>query len=388
MKIILAPDSFKGSLSSEEAAAAMVRGIVRVVPDAELIRIPMADGGEGTVSTILSFVNGKEVSVSVYGPTRKWTDAVYGILDDGSAILEMAQASGIHLAPPTDLNPSEASTFGTGQMILSALDHGCKKIYFGLGGSATNDGGMGMAEALGVRFYDADGHILIGKGSSLPHIHRIDVSGMDHRIRETEFIVMCDVQNPLCGVDGASFVYGPQKGASQEEINRLDEGLRNYAHRVKECNGMDIMDVPGAGAAGGLGAGLMAFCQAKLLSGCHAILDICGFDDLLSDTDLVITGEGHIDNSTNFGKVAYSIATRAAKQGVPVVAIGGGVYQQAPTDETPLFIAESSVTDVMTLTYAIEHAAELLELAAERVMRLINLGTNLNKVSRNERTNR
>ena len=388
MKIILAPDSFKGSLTSVEAAEAMARGIVRASPVAEIIRIPMADGGEGTVSTILSFVKGREVSVPVFGPTTKWTDAVYGILDDGSAILEMAQASGIQLVPPTDRNPSEASTFGTGQMILSALEHGCKKIYMGIGGSATNDGGMGMAEALGVRFYDAEGHILTGKGSALSHIHRIDISDVDERIRETEIIVMCDVQNPLCGVDGASFVYGPQKGASQEEIKRLDEGLRNFAHRVNECNGVDIMDVPGAGAAGGLGAGLMAFCQAKLLPGCHAILDMCGFDDMLSDTDLVITGEGHIDKSTNFGKVPYSIATRAAKHGVPVVAIGGGVCQQTPTDEEPLFIAESSVTDVMPLAEALEHAAELLECAAERVMRLINLGTNLNKVSRNERTNR
>lgn len=377
MKIILAPDSFKGSLTSEEAAAAMARGIVRASPDAELIRIPMADGGEGTVSTILSFVKGREVSVPVYGPTRKWTDAVYGILDDGSAILEMAQASGIQLVPLTDRNPSEASTFGTGQMILSALDHGCKKIYMGIGGSATNDGGMGMAEALGVRFYDAEGHILTGKGSSLSNLYRIDVSGMDIRIRETEFIVMCDVQNPLCGVDGASLVYGPQKGASQEEIKRLDEGLRNFANRMKECNGVDISDVPGAGAAGGLGAGLMAFCQAKLLSGCHAILDICGFDDLLQDADLVITGEGHIDKSTSFGKVPYSIATRAAKQGVPVVAIGGGVCQGTLGDDAPLFIAESSVTDIMTLADAMEHAAELLELAAERVMRLVNLGANL-----------
>lgn len=384
MKIILAPDSFKGSLSSEEAAAAMARGIMRVAPDAELIRIPMADGGEGTVSTILSFVSGKEIWVPVYGPSRKWTDAVYGILEDGSAILEMAQASGLHLVPPSDRNLSEASTFGTGQMILSALDHGCRKIYIGLGGSATNDGGMGMAEALGIRFYDPRGHILTGKGSSLPHIHRIDVSGMDDRIRETEFIVMCDVQNPLCGVDGASVVYGPQKGASQEEIHRLDEGLRNYARRVKACKGMNILDVPGAGAAGGLGAGLVAFCQAKLVSGCHAILDLCGFDDLLSNTDLVITGEGNIDRSTHFGKVAYSIATRAAKQGVPVVAIGGGVCQQSTADEAPLFIAESSVTDIMTLSYAMEHAASLLEVAAERVMRLINLGAKLNKVNKNE----
>lgn len=384
MKIILAPDSFKGSLSSEEAAAAMARGIMRASPDAELIRIPMADGGEGTVSTILSFVKGREVSVPVYGPRRNWTDAVHGILEDGSAILEMAQASGIQLVPPTDRNPSEASTFGTGQMILSALDHGCKKIYMGLGGSATNDGGMGMAEALGVRFYDAEGNTLEGKGSSLSNIHRIDISGMDHRIQETELIAMCDVQNPLCGANGASAVYGPQKGASQEEIHRLDDGLRNYARRVKECNGVDIIDVPGAGAAGGLGGGLMAFCQAKLLSGCHAILDICGFDDLLQDADLVITGEGHIDKSTSFGKVPYSIATRAAKQGVPVVAIGGGVCQQAPEGEEPLFIAESSVTDIMTLAYAMEHAAPLLEFAAERVMRLVNLGANVNKLSRNE----
>jgi glycerate kinase len=384
MKIIIAPDSFKGSLSSEEAAAAMVRGIMRVMPDVKLIRIPMADGGEGTVSAILCVTKGKKLSVPVCDPMMKLTNAVYGVLNDGSAIIEMAQASGITLIPQTERDPMEASTFGTGEMIIAAFEQGCRKIYIGIGGSATNDGGMGMAEALGVRFYDAHGHILTGKGRSLNQIHSIDVSNIDDRIRETEFIVMCDVRNPLCGPDGASVVFGPQKGASQEQIGILDAGLQNYAEKLEDCIGAHVIDVPGAGAAGGLGAGLMAFCNAKLVSGCNAILDICGFDRLLQDADLVITGEGRIDKSTGFGKVPHSIATRASKQGVPVVALGGGVCQLFTADENPLFIAESAVTDVMSLEYAIENSAQLLESATERVMRLINLGINLNKTSFNK----
>lgn len=377
MKLILAPDSFKGSLSSAEAAAAMARGIVRVMPNAELITIPMADGGEGTVSAILSVAHGKERTVKVRGPMGEWTNAVYGILDDGSAILEMAQASGITLIPPNERNPMEASTFGTGELIRAALSHGCKKIGIGIGGSATNDGGMGMAEALGVRFYDTEGHILSGKGSSLDKIDKIDLSGLDARIQETEFTVMCDVRNPLCGPDGASAVFGPQKGASQEQIRILDAGLRNYAAKLEACTGVTVKNLPGAGAAGGLGAGLMVFCKAKLLAGCDAILDFCGFDRLLEDADLVITGEGRIDKSTGFGKVPHSVALRAAKQGVPVVAIGGGVCPFSQAEGESLLIAESAVTDVMPLEDAMEQAARLVEGAAERVMRLIHLGMQL-----------
>ncbi len=378
MKIILAPDSFKGSLSSKEAATAMARGIVRVMPNAELITLPMADGGEGTVSAILSACKGKLISVPVLNPMGKSIDAVYGILNDGSAIIEMSQASGITLIPPSERNPMQASTFGTGEMILSALQQGCRKIYLGIGGSATNDGGMGMAEAIGVRFYDSKNNILKGCGSSLNEINRIDVSSMDVRIQETEFIVMCDVRNPLCGPEGASVVFGPQKGASQEQIQLLDAGLRNYAKKLEQYTGINIAHEPGAGAAGGLGAGLMAFCNSKLLEGCQVVLDICGFDQLLKDTDLVITGEGHIDRSTSFGKVPNGVAIRAAKQKVPVVAIGGGVWPVSTVNEELHFVAESAITDIMSLEYAIENANLLLELAAERVMRLINLGSHVN----------
>jgi glycerate kinase len=378
MKIILAPDSYKGSLTSAEASAAMSRGILRVIPSANLISIPMADGGEGTVSAVLSAVKGIEITVAVHGPMGSLTNAVYGILEeDGSAIIEMAAASGLTLIPLLDRNPMEASTFGTGELIRSALDHGCRKIYIGIGGSATNDGGVGMAEALGVRFYDSENHRLPGNGRSLEQMERMDLSGLDPRIKETEFIVLCDVRNPLCGPNGASYIFGTQKGATQEQVKILDKGLCNYATKFQECTGISIMDVPGAGAAGGLGAGLMAFCDAKLLTGCDAILEMSGFDHLLDDADLVITGEGRIDQSTEFGKVPYRVGAFAKKHGVPVVAIGGSVSQSSPGKEESFFITESAVTDIISLEEAIEHAAVSLETAAERVMRLISLGMNL-----------
>jgi glycerate kinase len=338
----------------------------------------MADGGEGTVSAVLSAVKGIEITVAVHGPMGSLTNAVYGILEeDGSAIIEMAAASGLTLIPLLDRNPMEASTFGTGELIRSALDHGCRKIYIGIGGSATNDGGVGMAEALGVRFYDSENHRLPGNGRSLEQMERMDLSGLDPRIKETEFIVLCDVRNPLCGPNGASYIFGTQKGATQEQVKILDKGLCNYATKFQECTGISIMDVPGAGAAGGLGAGLMAFCDAKLLTGCDAILEMSGFDHLLDDADLVITGEGRIDQSTEFGKVPYRVGAFAKKHGVPVVAIGGSVSQSSPGKEESFFITESAVTDIISLEEAIEHAAVSLETAAERVMRLISLGMNL-----------
>lgn len=377
MKIILAPDSFKGSMSSAEAAAAMKRGILRIIPSADLVTIPMADGGEGTVSAVLDALDGKEITVPVHGPMGTLTNAVYAILNDGTAIIEMAQASGITLISPSERNPMEASSFGTGELILSALSHGCKKIYIGIGGSATNDGGMGLAEALGVRFYDSQGRILTGKGSSLNQVDRIDPSGLDVRLEETEIVVLCDVWNPLCGPNGASIVFAPQKGASQEEVEHFEEGMCHYASKLQEYTGLNIAKMPGAGAAGGLGAGLFAFCKAKPLKGCETILDILEFDRLLENADFVITGEGRIDQSTALGKVPYSIAARAAKYKIPVIAIGGSVCRLSVIRENPLFIAESAVTEIMLLDEAIEHSSLLLESAAARVMQLIQLGMNL-----------
>jgi len=377
MKIILAPDSLKGSLSSIEAAAAMARGFRRVFPDAALTLLPMADGGEGTVSAVLHAVGGRELRVPVQDPLGRTIEASYGILEDGSVILEMAAASGLPLLRPRERNPMEASTFGTGQLLLHALGQGCQRVYHGIGGSATNDGGMGLLMALGVRFYDKAGQLLGGKGSSLEQIHRIDTSQLDPRLSDTELIVLCDVRNPLCGPQGAAVVFGAQKGASESQIALLDQGLRHYAKKVEECTGKAIGDVPGAGAAGGLGGGLMAFLNTKLQQGCPTILDLCGFDRLLQGTDLVITGEGRIDESTGFGKVPQSVAQRAARQSVPTLAIGGGVSPSRSLEEGEGLLAFGAVTDVMSLEEALKQAEPLLEAAAERVMRLLRLGMSL-----------
>jgi len=370
MNIVIATDSFKGCCTTLEAAAEFKRGILRVFPNARINIIPIADGGEGTVSAVLSALGGSLKPVRVKGPLGEETEAVFGIASGGRAVLEMAAASGLTLVTKKD--PMRASTYGTGELIKAALDSGCTDIYIGIGGSATNDGGAGMAEALGVRFADKNGRPVPPGGGSLHLIDTIDISNVDRRLNNANITVMSDVTNPLCGENGASAVYGPQKGATPEQVKLLDSNLEHLARKVREQLHTDFANTPGAGAAGGLGFGLMAFTGAKLRSGIEAILDL---DALARDADLIITGEGNLDAQSAMGKVLSGIARRAKAYGKPVIAIAGGIGKGAERIyEQGIDAAISSTCRPMTVEEAVASAGELLAGAAERAMRLVKTG--------------
>jgi glycerate kinase len=380
MKVIIAPDSFKGSSTSIEVANNIEKGIRKVFPDAEVIKIPIADGGEGTVEALVLGAGGTFKDVDVKGPLGETLKARYGILDNGSAVIEMATASGLPLVPENLRNPLVTTTYGTGELIKAALNEGCKKIVIGIGGSATNDGGVGMAQALGVSFKDSKGCELGFGGGQLDKLETIDISGIDPRLKDTEIIVACDVSNPLCGERGASAVYGPQKGATPEMVKQLDSNLHHYAEKIKAQLGMDIADIPGSGAAGGLGAGLIVFCGASLKSGIETVLDEVEIDKHLPTADLVITGEGKIDSQSIYGKVPVGVGQRVKKYNKPVLAIVGGIGQGAQAVyEYGVDGIMSTVNNAMPLSEAMGRSAELLEDAAERVMRIIKIGMDIAK---------
>ena len=320
-KIIIAPDSFKGTLSAKTVADIVADEAVKALPGCTIVKIPIADGGEGSLETIMSCARGRIFQAQVLSPDDRVITASYGIMDDSTAILEMAQSSG--LTKQTWLHPLTSSTYGFGQLISAALDRGARSFVLCIGGSATTDGGCGMAAALGVEFTDAGGARFIPCGGTLRSIAVIDMSGLDPRVRESAFTVMCDVSNPLYGTDGAAYVYGPQKGAGAEDIRLLDRGLRNFAKMLRAHFGAsaDFAGFDGAGAAGGLGAGSMAFLGASLVSGSEAILELCGFKDHVADADLVITGEGRLDAQSFSGKALSGILR--ASTGVPVCSICG-----------------------------------------------------------------
>ncbi|MDF2614245.1 MAG: glxK [Clostridia bacterium] len=380
MQIIIATDSFKGSMSAIEAANSIEKGIKKVVNNAIIIKIPIADGGEGTVDAIVMGSKGAYRHTTVTGPLGEKIESKYGILPDGSAIIEMAEASGITLVPKEKLNPMETTTYGTGELIKAALDEGAKRIIMGIGGSATNDGGMGFAQALGVVFRDQEGTVL-GRGAKyLTDIHTIDVSGIDKRLEETEFIVACDVTNTLCGEKGASAVYGPQKGADEQMVKDLDNALRHYADVIKNQLGKDILDTEGTGAAGGLGAGLLVFCRATLKSGIKTVLEAVHIEQYLEKTDLIITGEGKIDGQSIYGKVPVGIAEAAKPYHIPVIALVGGIGEEAEkVYEYGIDSIMSLVDQPMTLEKAIDNGKELLERSAERMMRMIKTGMLIQK---------
>jgi len=378
MKVIVAPDSFKGSSTSIAVANAIEKGIKKVFPDAEVIKIPIADGGEGTVEALVLGAGGTFKEVDVKGPLGETVKARYGVLNNGSAVIEMASASGLPLVPENLRNPLVTTTYGTGELIRAALNEGCKKIIIGIGGSATNDGGIGMAQALGVSFKDSENCELGFGGGQLDKLETIDISGIDPRLKDTEIIVACDVSNPLCGERGASAVYGPQKGATPEMVKQLDSNLRHYAEKIKAQLGMDIADIPGSGAAGGLGAGLIVFCGARLKSGIETVLDEVGIDTHLPTADLVITGEGRIDSQSVYGKVPVGVGQRVKKYNKPVLAIVGGIGQGAQAVyEYGVDGIMSIVNNAMPLSEAMERSSELLEDAAERVMRIIKMGMDI-----------
>ncbi|WP_342757804.1 glycerate kinase [Kineothrix sedimenti] len=377
MRILIASDSFKGSLSSAQVAENIKAGILGVYSDAEIKYISVADGGEGTVEAVISGSGGKMVNTPVMGPDGKMLDSFFGILEDGSAIIEMAAASGLPLVPERERDIMKATTYGTGQLLKAAMDNGCMKIYIGVGGSATNDGGIGMAQALGASFKDDRGEEVGFGGGQLSRIAKIDVSRMDERLRRTEIIVMSDVTNPLCGPSGASAVYGPQKGASPEQVVLLDEGLSHLAKVIEETLTIDIRNMKGAGAAGGLGGGLAAFTGAVIRSGIDAVLDMSDFAQKAEWADLIITGEGRIDFQSSYGKVISGIAGRAGKYGVPIAAIAGSLSEGSQeVYKIGISCMEAAVCRPMPLEEAMgEKAGELVADAAERLMRGIKVGT-------------
>lgn len=308
-----------------EIAEAVEEGIHRVFPDCQVVKLDVADGGEGTMQALRKAMGGETVKIEVADPLRRPVIASYVILENGTAVLEMAEASGLTLLRPEERNPMETSTFGTGQLVADALKRGCRSFLIGIGGSATNDAGMGMLEALGVRFYDRFGLLLSGKGESLGKVADISMDGICKGLLESEYTIACDVDAPLFGPKGAACVFAPQKGADEEMVELLDKGLEHFSRVIETLLGKDVSTIPGAGAAGGLGGGLVAFLSARLENGVQMVLDAMDFDCIIRSADLVITGEGRIDSQTFCGKTPYGVMLRARKKGIPVIAIGGSV---------------------------------------------------------------
>jgi glycerate kinase len=325
-KIVVASDSFKGSLSSLEVADAAAKAINECMPGCRVEKVEVADGGEGTMEALHRTLGGVKVAVEVCDPLGRAITASYVKLADGvTAVLEMAVASGLPLLAPQERNPMKTSTYGTGQLIADALRKGCRKFLIGIGGSATNDAGMGMLEALGVRFLDVEGNLLHGSGESLEKVADIDLSGVCAGLAESEFIIACDVDAPLYGPKGAACVFAPQKGADAEMVAMLNDGLEHFSSVIRRVTGKDVSDIPGAGAAGGLGGGFVAFLHARLERGIEMVLDAISFDERIRGASLIITGEGRVDFQTLTCKTPYGILKRARRQGIPVVAIGGSV---------------------------------------------------------------
>lgn len=376
MRIVVAPNAFKGCLSASEAAAAMAAGVRRAVPDAAILEVPVADGGDGLVDVAREALGGTLRTVEVTGPLFERRDAGFcHVAADRFAAIEMALASGLALVPADRRDPERTTTLGTGELIRAALDLGCRRIGVGIGGSATTDGGIGMATALGVRFLDADGEPVEPVGGALARIRRIDLSGRDPRVGGVRFEAVCDVDNPLTGDKGAAAVYGPQKGATPEQVARLDAGLANLAEVIRRDLGIACRDLPGAGAAGGLGAGLHAFLGAELKRGVDLVLDLVGLDEKLAGADLVLTGEGQIDFQTAFGKAPAGVGSRAKARAIPCIAIAGSVGDGIDRlAEVGIGAVFSLCSRPMRLEEAMADAAPLLRQAAEQVARLFAAG--------------
>ena len=385
LHILVAPDSFKGSLSSLQAAKCMENGIRKVYPDAIIQIVPIADGGEGTVDALVTAANGVYKTCHVTGPLGRPVKAVWGRLPDGTAVIESAAASGLTLVPAEARDPLSATTYGTGELMRAALDEGCRRIVLGIGGSATTDGGAGMAQALGLSLRNERGQEIGFGGGALSAAVTFDRAGLDPRLGEIEIVAACDVRNPLTGEHGAAAVYGPQKGASARQIEILDSGLRNLARLTEDACDIRFGDMPGAGAGGGLGFGLMAFCGARMRPGIDLILDTAGFDRMLEECDLVLTGEGSLDAQSAYGKAVAGVAARARRHGIPLLAVAGGLGEDlAPLYELGISAAVSLVPRPMPLEEAIGNAAPLLSDAVERAMRLFKTGMDKSRLFEND----
>jgi len=373
--IVLAPDSFKESMTAKEVCEAMERGIKKVSSNITCVHVPMADGGEGTMQSLIDATNGQIYTLKVIGPLGNEVEAQYGILGCGTVgVLEMASASGIHLVPKEKRNPIVTTTYGTGQLIKACLDHGVKKLLIGIGGSATNDGGAGVVQALGGKLLDKQGDELRFGGGELGKLNSIDLTNFDARLKDVVIEVACDVNNPLCGEKGASNVFGPQKGATKEIIGILDENLRHYADVIKKQLGKDVIDEPGAGAAGGLGAGLMAFLNGTLKNGIEIVIEYTGLEEKVKNADMVWTGEGSIDFQTQYGKTPLGVATVAKKYNKPVIALAGRVGEGIDVlYEQGIDSVFGIIDGVVPLEEALAKGPENIERTSENIVRLMNL---------------
>lgn len=381
MKIVIAPDSYKESLSALQVASEIENGFRAIFPDAEYVKLPVADGGEGTVEAMVAATQGKIVRLRVTGPLGEPVDAFYGLSGDEScAFIEMAAASGLELVPPARRDPLVTTSWGTGELIANALDRGVQHFIIGIGGSATNDGGAGMVQALGARLLNAQGKQIGYGGGSLPQLASIDISQLDARLRQCRFEVACDVTNPLTGEEGASAVFGPQKGATPELVAQLDGALAHYAAIIQRDLDIDVLHISGGGAAGGMGAALHAFCQAELRRGIEIVTEALGLDELVKDATLVITGEGRIDSQTIHGKVPIGVANVARRYNKPVIAIAGsltadvGVVHQHGLDAV-----YSVLYSICTLEEALDNAAQNVRMTARNIAATLKIGQAFNQ---------
>jgi glycerate kinase len=376
VRVLIAPQEFKGSLSAAEAARAMAEGLRRALPGVEFDLAPMADGGPGTVEALVAAGGGQRLTASVTDPLGRPVEAAWGLLEEGStAVIEMAAASGLVLLRSQERDARRTSTYGTGQLIAAALEAGCRRLVIGLGGSATNDGGAGMAQALGARLSDEEGRDLPPGGAALARLARIDVSGLDGRLRNCQVLGATDVTNPLCGPHGASAIYGPQKGASPADVEELDAALAHYAAVIERDLGKRVAEVPGAGAAGGIGAGLIAFLDADLRAGAQLVAEVVGLEKRIAAADLVLTGEGRLDAQTAYGKTVATVARLARGQGRPVVALAGRVDDaREACSALGLEAALSMVPGPVPEAEVMARASELLAAAAESLGHLLRSG--------------
>lgn len=378
MKFLFASDSFKGSLSSEEITGILTEEAKSIFPDCECSGVSVADGGEGTIEAVIDAMNGQIRTALVHGPLMEETTAVYGVFGGSHAVIEMAKASGLPMVPAEKRNPLHTTTYGTGELIKAALDEGLRNIAIAIGGSATNDGGMGAMTALGVKFFDKAGNLLTGYGADLGQIDRIDVSGLHPAVKETEFTVMCDVTNPLTGQNGATYTFGKQKGGTPEILKLLESNMKSYAGKLLDLTGIDVDQIQGTGAAGGLGAALNVFLNASMKSGIETVLDLIGFDTLLEGVDLVVTGEGRMDWQSAFGKVPSGIGMRCRKKGIPAVAIVGSMGDGAEKIyEYGIESITTTIQGAMPVEEAMERSVELYRGAAQRTFRMLRAGMSL-----------
>ena len=380
MKFLFASDSFKGTLSSDQTIELLTKAAEEVFGSCETSGVPVADGGEGTTDAVVKARNGEIITVPVHGPLMEMEQGFYGRLSDTEAILEMAAASGLSMVPEEKRNPLNTTTYGTGELLKAALDAGYTEIAIAIGGSATNDGGMGFASALGIRFLDQEGNVLEGRGENLEKVAHIDMSGLDPAVQKAHFTVMCDVTNPLCGPNGATYTFGKQKGGTPEILDRLEKGMQNYRDVIIREFGINPDEIQGSGAAGGLGAALKVFLHAEMKSGIETVLDLIDFDARLEGVDLVVTGEGRTDWQSCFGKVMQGVGDRSAKHQVPVAALCGGLgpdYEKIYAHGIRSIM--TTVDGPMPLKEALDNASELYYKGAIRMFRFLQTGMQMNR---------